>query len=181
MPMRSLTCTPPAGASTLPHTDGGAPPVRPDPLVFTALATFDVPLHAAHVRGLVRDRVLPQHPRLAQMPDDAESPAGRRRHDAPAFDLDLHVHRRALHAPGDRRALWELVAAVISLPLDHGRPRWDLTCVDGLRAGGALVARLDQRLVPDAKAFVDALVEQLGGHREVVVPSPVVEQGCHRG
>jgi hypothetical protein len=166
MPMPHPTSTPPVGVSAPPPTDAGAPYGRPDAAVFDALATFDVPLPAERVRALVRDRLLAEHPRLQRVPDLTRPAAADEWAEDEAFDLDLHVHRRALGAPGDRRALRELVAAVTQTPLDPRRPPWAIVCVDGYRSGGALVARLDRRLVADPKAFVDLLAEQLGGRRE---------------
>ena len=49
---------------------------------------------------------------------------GPRWEDDPDFDLDLHLHRLALPAPGDRRALQELVGDLMAQPLDRSRPLW---------------------------------------------------------
>jgi len=55
--------------------------------------------------------------------------------DDASFDLDVHVHRAALPAPGGRRQLTDLVADLISRPLDRSRPLWELHFVEGLEAG----------------------------------------------
>jgi WS/DGAT/MGAT family acyltransferase len=55
--------------------------------------------------------------------------------DDPAFDLDAHVHRAALPAPGGRRELMELAQDVLSRPLYRRRPLWDLTVIEGLEDG----------------------------------------------
>jgi len=55
--------------------------------------------------------------------------------DDPRFDLDLHLSRVALPAPGGRRELTDLVGRVLSRPLDRSRPLWELTFVEGLAEG----------------------------------------------
>ncbi len=177
-----LACTRSVGVCAAPPTDACAAG-RPDAHLFCALATFDLPLHVEHVRAVVRDRLLPAHPRLRAVPDRSQPAAPDRWTEDPGFDLDLHVHRRALGAPGDRHALRELVAQVATAIPPGNRPPWDLVCVDGYRSGGALVARLDRRLVHDAKRFVDTLAEQLGGRREPVegCPALAVLPGRRRG
>jgi WS/DGAT/MGAT family acyltransferase len=55
--------------------------------------------------------------------------------DDDAFDLDWHVRRRKLPAPGGWRELNALVEAVMAVPLDRSRPLWELYLVDGLEDG----------------------------------------------
>lgn len=62
--------------------------------------------------------------------------------DDPDFDLDYHLRRVALPAPGDRQELAKVVADVLSRPLDLDRPLWEIYVVEGLESGGAaLVAK----------------------------------------
>ena len=60
----------------------------------------------------------------------------------PNFDLDLHLHQVALPRPGDRAALQELVADLVSTPLDRSQPLWHFHFVDGYGHGSAIVARV---------------------------------------
>ena len=41
------------------------------------------------------------------------------------------MHHRALPAPGDERALQELVGDRMTMPLDRNRPLWHVYLVDG--------------------------------------------------
>ena len=59
--------------------------------------------------------------------------------DDPDFDLDYHVRHLTVAPPGDEHQLAELVAEVMSRPLDRSRPLWELNVVDGLRDGGTAV------------------------------------------
>ncbi len=55
--------------------------------------------------------------------------------DDPDFDLDAHMHRRALPSPGGRAELEEFVAGVAGRPLDRDRPLWETWVVEGLEGG----------------------------------------------
>jgi diacylglycerol O-acyltransferase / wax synthase len=83
--------------------------------------------------GVLRQRVIPT-------PFDLAPP---RWEDDPDFDLDHHVRQITLPAPGGRRQLLELAAAVCAAPFDRSRPLWEFTLVDGLEnGGGALLAKM---------------------------------------
>lgn len=51
------------------------------------------------------------------------------------FNLDYHFRRVACPAPGDRRALCELISQVYAWPLDRSRPLWVMWVVEGLEDG----------------------------------------------
>lgn len=52
------------------------------------------------------------------------------------FDLDYHVRRTAVPAPGDERELGVLVARLHASPLDLSKPLWELHLLEGLEDGG---------------------------------------------
>ncbi len=52
--------------------------------------------------------------------------------DDPNFDIDMHVHHIGLPEPGDWRALRKTAARIFSEPLNHSRPLWTFTFVEGL-------------------------------------------------
>ena len=55
--------------------------------------------------------------------------------DDPEFDIDYHVRRASIPAPGGPAELADLVADVASRPLDRSRPLWEFHVVEGLEHG----------------------------------------------
>jgi WS/DGAT/MGAT family acyltransferase len=55
--------------------------------------------------------------------------------DDQAFDLDFHLRRTALTAPGDDAALDRLVGRIMSQRLDRERPLWEDWLIEGLPDG----------------------------------------------
>ena len=53
------------------------------------------------------------------------------------LDLDAHVHRVRLEAPGTMRQLLDVVGEFVSAPLDRTRPLWQAMLVEGLADGRA--------------------------------------------
>jgi diacylglycerol O-acyltransferase len=64
------------------------------------------------------------------------------------FDITYHVRRSALPRPGSDAQLHELVARLMSRPLDHTRPLWEMNLVEGLaRNRVAVVTKTHQAMV----------------------------------
>lgn len=58
------------------------------------------------------------------------------------FDLEYHVRRTALPAPGGESELRRLTSRLLSQRLDRDKPLWELWCVEGLEEGRfALVSK----------------------------------------
>lgn len=53
----------------------------------------------------------------------------------PDFDLDFHLHRLQVPAPGDDHATGRLVGDILSLPLDRSRALWEMYVVEGRTDG----------------------------------------------
>lgn len=114
--------------------------------VVTSLALFDEPLDVAHFKAMLARRI-GLHPRLTQVIGPPSYPFGPDRWiAAPNFDLDAHVHRVALPAPGGAHELQEHIGDLVGRPLDFGRPLWESNVVEGPGEGGALVTRFHHSL-----------------------------------
>jgi diacylglycerol O-acyltransferase / wax synthase len=111
-------------------------------MVITSVLWFDRPLELGALRELLRERLVERFPRYAQRVVDGGTLGGARWEDDPDFDLDLHLHHRALPAPGDRAELQAFVADLMATPLDRSKPLWHCYLVDGYEGGSALVFRM---------------------------------------
>jgi diacylglycerol O-acyltransferase len=75
--------------------------------------------------------------------------------DDPAFELDFHVRRSALPAPGSDEQLRELVGRLQSRQLDRSRPLWEIYLIEGLdRNRFAIVTKTHHAMV-DGLSSID--------------------------
>jgi WS/DGAT/MGAT family acyltransferase len=85
-------------------------------------------------------------------------------------DLDHHLRRVTAPAPGDARSLGAVVGELAASRLDHGRPLWQMTVVEGLEAGRvAVVAMLHHAAITGA-AGAEFIAELLD--LDPTAPSP---------
>ncbi len=144
--------------------------LRPRDVAFLAEETPQTPLHNATVEifecadsgldydrllALIRDRIsfVPRYrQRLRTVPGALANPVWV---DDEQFDLAYHVRRSALPRPGSNDQLLELVARIVSRPLDRSRPLWEIYFVEGLDQDRvALLYKTHQALV-DGLVTVD--------------------------
>lgn len=144
--------------------------LRPRDLAFLAEETPSTPRHNATVEifepgdsgfdydrlvELIEDRIsfVPRYrQRLQQVPGRLANPVWI---DDPHFDLAYHVRRSALPRPGSLDQLRELVARIVSRPLDRSKPLWEVYFVEGLAQGRvAMLSKSHQALV-DGVSTVD--------------------------
>lgn len=110
------------------------------PMHIASLSLFDLPLgyrrdfYAEVKRELARRlrRVPIFHRKLAPMPLQFANPVWV---EDDAVDLDHHVQRVTLPAPGTLEQLEDCAAQLHSQPLDRRRPLWQLFVIDGLQSG----------------------------------------------
>jgi diacylglycerol O-acyltransferase len=73
--------------------------------------------------------------------------------DDPYFNLDYHVRRTALPAPGGHTELRNLVGRVMSQQLDRNKPLWEMWIAEGLDNGGwALISKVHHCMVDGVSA-----------------------------
>jgi WS/DGAT/MGAT family acyltransferase len=71
--------------------------------------------------------------------------------DDPDFQLDNHIHRLAVHAPGTMRELADIVGDLAGPLLDRSQPLWEMWVIEGLENGQiALVTKLHHCIVDGA-------------------------------
>ncbi|MBW3085300.1 putative diacylglycerol O-acyltransferase [Austwickia sp. TVS 96-490-7B] len=106
-------------------------------------------------------------------------------------DLDEHVRRVSCPAPGDTRALLDLMLDLTAHPLDRRRPLWEAWYVEGLQDHrDALILRghhaltdglgfmqLHQAIFSDAPTSPDVAMEPATSHRQPDASMPEVEPG----
>ncbi len=87
--------------------------------------------------------------------------------DDPDFDLEYHLRRIALPAPGDRALLEEFAARLVSRPMDMTKPLWETYVVEGVEGDKwAYVAKAHHVLV-DGVGGNEMLVQLLDMGPEV--------------
>lgn len=105
--------------------------------------------------ALVNDRIsfVPRYrQRLVSVPGRLGNPVWV---DDPAFDLAFHVRRSAVPRPGSETQLRELVARIVSRPLDRSRPLWEVYVIEGLSEGRVAVLSKAHQVLVDGVHTVD--------------------------
>ncbi len=125
-------------------------------------------------RGEVRAAVaarLPQVPRYRQKVRFVPLTLGRPAWvDDPYFNLDYHVRRTALPAPGGDEELRNLVGRVMSQQLDRSKPLWEMWVAEGLDDGRwALISKTHHCMV-DGVSATDLLSVILSTERDPETP-----------
>lgn len=90
--------------------------------------------------------------------------------DDPGFELGYHVRRSGLPRPGTLDQLRELVARIVSRPLDRHRPLWEVYFVEGLEHGRVAVLSKSHQILVDGVETVDlgqVLLDDSAGPKEL--------------
>lgn len=144
--------------------------LRPRDLALLAEESATTPMHNATVEifdpgdsgfdherlmRLIGDRIsfVPRYrQRLQAVPGRVANPVWV---DDPHFDLGYHVRRSALPRPGTLEQLQELVARIVSRPLDRNRPLWEIYFVEGLAEGRVALLYKSHQVLVDGVETVD--------------------------
>jgi diacylglycerol O-acyltransferase len=102
----------------------------------------------AQIRRVIAQRlhlVKPMRQRAIRVPFGLQHPVWV---DDPDFELDDHLSRASLPAPGGARELDSFVAGLMSRPLDPDRPLWEMCIVEGLEGDRtALIAKVHHAIL----------------------------------
>jgi WS/DGAT/MGAT family acyltransferase len=145
-------------------------------MMVSGVLTFARPLDMEYLRALIQHRLL-QFRRFRQRvvrPALPFAPAYWR--DYPDFNLEAHIHRIALPAPGDQTALQELASDLMSTPLDFSKPLWQVHVIDGYGEGSALMVRL-HHCIADGIALVGVFLALTDLSDNAPWPEPPETQG----
>ena len=148
-------------------------------MVVNSVLWFDEPMDLERSREVVRERMVEAFPRFRQRVVEPRAGVGLPYwEDDPNFNLDRHLHHIALPAPGDSRALQELVGDLMSTPLDRSKPLWDIYMIDGYGAGSAQVSRIHHSIA-DGIALGRLLFSMTDERPDAGLGSLVAGQSAH--
>lgn len=92
--------------------------------------------------------------------------------DDPRFNLHYHVRHLSLPRPGDERLLKRLAGHVLSLPLDHRRPLWELWVVEGLQENRFAVVTKAHHCMVDGVGSADLMTASMQLTPDATVREP---------
>ncbi|HEY51892.1 MAG TPA: wax ester/triacylglycerol synthase family O-acyltransferase [Caldilineae bacterium] len=95
----------------------------------------------------------------------------------PTFDIDAHLHRIALPAPGDDTALRELISDLASTPLDFSKPLWQFHVIEGYVGGGDLLFCRLHHSIADGIALMQVLLSMCDADADAPWPEPAARKG----
>jgi diacylglycerol O-acyltransferase len=139
--------------------------------MITGVMTFDGALDIERLKATLETRLLARYGRFRQRVREPFLLGLPRWEDDPYFDLEAHVHRVGLPAPGDQGALQALVSDLMSTPLDLSKPLWQIHAVEGCAGGSALVVRL-HHCIADGLALVQVLLSLADTDPDAPLPEP---------
>ena len=125
--------------------------------IITGVISFPGPLDFERLRVTVEARLLP-FMRFRQRVRESSIPLGSPQWELdPDFDLDYHLQRITLTGSADHEMLQHFVSELMSIPLIHTRPLWQLFYIDDVDGGSAIVARL-HHCIADGFALAHAMI-----------------------
>ncbi|HEX6387272.1 MAG TPA: wax ester/triacylglycerol synthase domain-containing protein, partial [Anaerolineae bacterium] len=111
-------------------------------MMVSGVLTFNEPLDFERLKAVIQHRLL-NFERFRQRVVQSRIPLAPAYWETdPNFDLDAHVHRIALPAPGDKAALQDMVSDLTSTPLDFSKPLWQMHVIENYGSGCAVMTRL---------------------------------------
>jgi len=145
-------------------------------MVVNSVMWFDEVPDPDALRTVLRERLVDRFPRFRQR---AVVDHGTWWEDVGHFDLEDHLHPVLLPQPAGREQLEQLMADLVSQPLDRRRPLWDLYVVTPYRGSGcALVFRM-HHAIADGIALARVLLSLTDdpGADDVEIAAPAAERG----
>jgi len=92
--------------------------------------------------------------------------------DDPDFDLDSHIYRAALPAPGGRAELHQMISQIMCHRLDRERPMWELWVLTGFANGEIAIVHKVHHCLADGAATVRYLSRVFEYQADLQSPYP---------
>lgn len=104
--------------------------------------------------------------------------------DDPDFDIDYHVRRIALPAPGSLRQMLDIATLITNDPFDRTRPLWQFVVIEGLTNGRAVLIEKLHHSIADGEGSVQLSLQFFDFERDAPEPAPLTtnaenEDGTH--
>ena len=75
------------------------------------------------------------------------------------IDLDYHLRRARVPAPGGRRELDQLIGEIASTPLDRSRPLWEMYIAEGLADNRIAIIHKVHHVLADGVASANQMAK----------------------
>jgi diacylglycerol O-acyltransferase / wax synthase len=150
-------------------------------MMISGVLTFDHPIDMAHLKAVFQHRFVDKYVRFRQRVVQPRLSLRAAYWEVdPNFDLDAHIHRVALPAPGDKAALQEMASDLTSTPLDFARPLWQMHYIENYGEGCALLVRL-HHCIADGMALVGVLLSLTDMSPDSPWPQPAESDTAESG
>lgn len=93
--------------------------------------------------------------------------------DDPDFDINYHVRRFALPAPGSLRQMLDLASLITNDPFDRTRPLWQFVVIEGLADGRAVLIEKLHHTIADGEGSVQLSLQFFDFERDAPEPAPL--------
>jgi diacylglycerol O-acyltransferase len=124
-------------------------------MIINGVLVMDEPASFDRIRAILRHRLLPI-PRFRQrIVYRKGEPCWE---EDPELDLDRHIHRMELPAPGDEDVLREVISGLMSEPFDPQRPLWSFHLLEKYRGGGSVLMGRLHHCIGDGMALLLVLL-----------------------
>jgi len=145
-------------------------------MMISGVLTFDRPIDMDHLKAVFQHRFVEKYARFRQRVVQPRLSLKAAYWEVdPSFDLNAHIHRVALPAPGDQATLQEMASDLTSTPLDFSRPLWQMHYIENYGEGCALLIRL-HHCIADGMALVGVLLSLTDLSPDSAWPKPAEEE-----
>jgi len=139
-----------------------------NPMMISSVLIFDTPIAIADLKRVLNERFL-KFRRFRQRVVEKSGKVYWQ--DDALFNLDNHVHRRALPGNADKAELQALVSDLNSSTIDFRRPLWQIDYVDSYQGGCAVIMRI-HHCIADGISLVRVLLSLTDSTPQPGLPKP---------